>query len=209
TVDLELLQKFPELCWARRQLAAQYTYDLAVQELEKVVKIEAELEKAGHTLPDGPALLKDAQDRLKTAKGLWENHQFGPAYREAQRALRPVRIMMRAQWDRAVYGLDSPVTSPYAVSFYTLPKHWQFMEQIQAATPAANVLHGGDFEAVPGRAVETWYPQENTLDDVVMRADRVSEIPLSSAAAAKPGATAMLTAKEGSQFLVLEVKPKL
>jgi hypothetical protein len=200
TSDLYLVKHFQELCWARRQLAAQYTYDLAVQELAKVAKVEEQLDRIGHPLPDSAALLRDAENRLNVAKDLWEKNQFGQAYREAQRALRPARIMMKAQWDKAVWGLDSAVASPYAVSFYTLPRHWEFMDQVNAAQAAANVLIGGDFETVPGRTQEAWYPQESTLDDVVMRAERVSEL-------GKPGAPILL-AKEGKQFLVLEIKPK-
>ncbi len=208
TSDIALIQHFQELCWARRQLAAQYTYDLAVKELEKVARVEEELEKSGHTLPDGQALMKDAYDRLKAAKALWENHQYGAAYQEAQRALRPARIMMRAQWDKALRGLETPVSSPYAVSFYTLPRHWEFMDQINASSPGANLLTAGDFEVVPGRPVEQWYTQQSTLDEVDLRAERVAEIAVKPPKNAKAGAQTTLTAKEGRQFLVLEIKPK-
>ena len=128
--------------------------------------------------------------------------------------LRPVRIMMRAQWEKGLKGLDSPVASPYAVSFYTLPRHWEFMDEVNAATPTANMLPDGDFETVPGRAQEQWYKQESTLDDVDMQATRVSEIAVKppkvdpkKKAPAQP--QTLLTAKEGRQFLLLEIKPKV
>jgi hypothetical protein len=205
TSDAKLVQYFQELCWARRQLAAQYTYDLAVAELEKVQRVEELLERDGHTILDGQMLLKDARERLAAAKGLWQNHQFGAAYGEAQRALRPARILMRAQWEEAIKGLDSPVSSPYAVSFYTLPQHWDFMRQLRPTTPGTNLLQSGDFEVVPGRAQEAWYPQESTLDDVVLKAERVAQIPITPAKAGDP---AVLTPKEGRQFLLLQVQPK-
>jgi hypothetical protein len=212
TSDVKLIQYFQELCWARRQLAAQYTYELAVQELDKVRQIEEQLEKGGHTLPDGAELLKNADDRLKEAKSLWDNHRYGEAYREAQRALRPVRILMRAQWDKVItnkdFPLDAPVSSPYAVSFYTLPKHWELMAQIKQATPAANMLASGDFETVPGRVQETWTPQESTLDDVVLRASRVTQLVVPAAKNAKPGPPVVWAPAEGKQFLLLEVQPK-
>ena len=209
--DTGLLTDFQNLCAARRQLAAQYSYDLAVQEMEKVVKIEEQLEKAGHSLPDSSMLLKDGTDRLKKAKDHWDNHKFADAYREAQRALRPVRILMRAQWDAATRPLETPVGSPWAVSFYTLPKHWEFMDQVTAAKSGDNLIPGGDFEIVPGRAPETWSSQENTLDDVEMRAERVSQVSMATPIdpkTKKPGARKELKAKEGSQFLLLEIKPK-
>jgi len=108
------------------------------------------------------------------AKDFWDNHQYGPAYREAQRALRPARIMMRAQWEKAIKGLDSPVASPYAVSFYTLPRHWEFMEQVNGATASANMLTDGDFETVAGPDAGAVVKQESTLDEVELRAERAS-----------------------------------
>jgi hypothetical protein len=222
TSDIKLIQHFQELCYARRQLAAQYSYDLAVQELDKLAKIEVQLENSGHTLPDGTLLLKDAYDRLKTAKTMWENHRFSEAYREAQRALRPARIMMRAQWDKAQRPfdkpgdlpsaskpLDTPVASPFGVCIYTLPKHWEFMSEVKNAKPSANVLPSGDFEVVPGRAQETWFHMENTLDDVDMQANYVTEIPVAKLPGAKADYPKVMTAKEGRQFLLLEIKPKI
>jgi hypothetical protein len=210
TSNVNLIEYYQTLCWHRRQRAAQYTLDLAKEELKKVHRVEVLLENAGHTLPDQALLMQDASDRIKAATSLWNSHRFAEAYREAQRALRPARILMRAQWDNAIKGLDAPVASPYAVSFYTLPKHWEFMEQIKNAKPAANMLRAGDFETVPGRVQETWTPQESTLDDVVLRAERVAEFAytITDPKTGKPGPRGTLTAKEGKQFLLLEVTPK-
>src|SRR5260370_41837302 len=119
---------------------------MAFYELEKVVKVQKQLEQLGAAVPDANALLMDSNRRLQKSKELWSARNFGEAYHEAQRALRPVRILMRAQWEKAVRGLDTPVASPFAVSFYTLPKHWPFMEQVRKSTVGANQLRGGDFE---------------------------------------------------------------
>jgi hypothetical protein len=163
---------------ARRQQAAYWTYDMALYELQKVVAIERQLEEQGHTQPDAVALINDAQNRLQNAKKLWENRLFSEAYREAQRGLRPVRILMRAQWEASIKNLDSPVSSPYAVSFFTLPRHWQLMDQISKSVPTTNVLPGGNFEVVAGQDPQSWRLDEPTLDDVEMKADRVTEIQL-------------------------------
>jgi len=176
TADTNLIVRFQEMAKSRRQLAAQWTYDMAVYELQKVLAVEKELEEQGHTLPDSASLIVDAQRRLDEAKHLWDNGLFAEAYREGQRALRPVRILMRAQWDEATKNLDSPVSSPYAVSFFTLPRHWQFMSQVGRATPASNVLPGGNFEIVPQRKQEAWRIEEPTLDEVELAAVRVAEV---------------------------------
>ncbi len=208
TSDTNLVIRFQEQCLSRRQLAVQYTYDQALYEYEKVQKIEDQLEKQGHILPDGVQLMQDVQNRLRTAKQYWDSRLFTEAYREAQRAMRPLRILMRAQWEKAAKQLDSPVSSPFAVSFYTLPKHWEFMEQVYRSVPTANVLPGGDFEIIPERVQDAWRPEDPTLDDVEMTAMRVGEIvkPLSGNPGSTP--TQFELPKQGKQCLMLQIRPK-
>jgi hypothetical protein len=176
TADTQQIVRFQEMAQARRQQAAYWTYDMALYELQKVVAVERQLEEQGHTQPDAAALINDAQNRLQNAKKLWENRLFSEAYREAQRGLRPVRILMRAQWEASIKNLDSPVSSPYAVSFFTLPRHWQLMDQISKSVPTTNVLPGGSFEGIPERTQEAWRLDERTLDDVELIPKRVSEV---------------------------------
>jgi hypothetical protein len=176
-----------------RKLAAQWAHDLALVELEKVVKIEEELEQSKHALPDGQKLIRESQLRLASAVKNWNDGDFQESYLDSQRAAQPLRILMRAQWEKAAGDLDTPVASPYALSFFTLPRHWQFAEQLQQSEPGANVLPNGDFETKPGEAQEAWVPQEVTLpgDGVELSAQRVKELP-----------------HGGQQCLRLEIKPK-
>ena len=160
-----------------------------------------------HRLRDGPQLLKDAQNRLRAARHYWDNRLFGEAYRESQRALRPLRIAMRAQWEQAIKGLDSPVATPYALSYYSLPRHWEMMEQVARSAPALNVLPGGDFETLPQRSQDAWRPEEATLDEVEMTAVRVGEIQRVPTGPANPPSTAELP-KQGQQCLMLQVRPR-
>jgi hypothetical protein len=176
TSDTNLMGRFQDQARAKRQQTAEWSHDMALYEYEKVVKVQAQLEQLGVTIPDANPLLEDSKRRLQKSKELWKTRNFSEAYREAERALRPVRILMRAQWEKAVRGLDTPVASPFAVSFYTLPKHWQFMEQVRKSTVGANRLIGGDFEIVPERKQESWKESRESLDDLVMIADRVTEL---------------------------------
>lgn len=229
TGDNQQVVRFQEMSRARRQQAAQWTYDMALYELEKIVTVEKLLEQQGHTLPDAAALINDAQNRLKVAKQLWDNRLFSEAYREAQRSLRPARILMRAQWDAAVKNLDTPAASPYAASFFTLHRHWEFMEQVTRSVPTTNVLSGGDFEIIPERKQEAWKIDEPTLDEVELVAVRVNEVrapiidkknvadkkkadgkkepPTAKSIQAKPP-TRNEPPHEGRQAAMLQVKPK-
>ena len=183
TSENSIVGRFQTQARLNRQSAAQWSYDMAQVEMKKVIGIEEQLEKQGHYLPDGKQLMDDAQTRLEAARRYWDNRLFNEAYLESQRALRPLRILMRAQWDQAVSeclgpkkGLDSPASSPFAVSFFTLPRHWDFMDQVRRSVPAANVLPGGDFEVDAQRVQDTWRLEEPRLDEVEMVALPVSEV---------------------------------
>src|SRR5207253_3009483 len=105
---------------------------------------------------------------LADAKAAWDANDYAKAYRDAQRALRPLRILMRAEWEEAAKSLgpDAPPTaSPYAVSYYTLPKHWKFRQQLEQCTPGGNKLPGGDFEPSDG-VPAGWREQRLTPDEV-------------------------------------------
>jgi hypothetical protein len=144
---------------------------------------------------------------------------------------------MRAQWEKALRGLDNklldtPTASPYAVSFFTLPQHWRLVEEIRNQRPAANVLPGGDFEAPLGQIQSDWQPQESTLDAVTLLAARVNQVrvdppkaapapskglgPLSASSATTPkpapppppAKATLEPPKEGKQCLMLQIKPK-
>jgi hypothetical protein len=230
TSENSIVGRFQTQARSYRQQAAQWSFDMAQVEMKKALAIELQLEKQGHTLPDGKQLLEDAQTRLEAARRHWDNRLFNEAYLESQRALRPLRILMRAQWDQAVKecfgpkkGLDSPVSSPFAVSFFTLPRHWELMEQVSKSVPGGNVLPGGDFEVDPQHLQDSWRLEEPKLDPVEMIAQRVSEIrvPLTvkpgkdkgdkdksdSPKPATPPTTVELP-KQGKQCLKLEIKPQ-
>jgi hypothetical protein len=177
TANTELIARFQEQAKGRRHLAAQWAHDMAAYELDKVLKVHAQLAQIHQIAPDAVTLIADAQRRLGESRQLWDNRAFPEAYREAQRALRPLRILMRAEWEKAVRGTDSPVVTPYTASYFTLPRHWQMMDQLLAGSWGDNVLPGGDFEALPKRAEETWHLVDPPpLDDVELIAQRVGEI---------------------------------
>jgi hypothetical protein len=177
TSNNDLVARFQEQAKGRRQLAAQWAHDMAAYELDKVLKVHDQLVQLNHSVPDAPGLVSDAQRRLKESRQLWEKRAFADAYQKAQEALRPLRILMRAEWEKAVRGTDSPLTTPYTASYFTLPRHWQMVDQLASATWGKNVLPGGDFEKMPQRPEEAWHLEDPPpLDDVELIAQRVGEV---------------------------------
>jgi hypothetical protein len=187
-----LVPRFQEQQRRMSKVAAQWAHDQAEEEITKVERVYGLLEKGGHTLPDGKQLLERAHGYLDSCEQFRHGGDYGEAYMEAQRAMRPLRILMRAEWDKAVKELSTPVASPYALSFFTLPRHWEFWQEVQQRRAGSNVLPDGDFEATNDRSPEGWLMEEvPSLDDVVFSAMRVKDDP-----------------KSGKQCLLLEMKAK-
>jgi hypothetical protein len=150
------------------QLAAQWTYDLAGVELGKVEKIQSQLRDLGHEVADAASLLAKSRQLLASAKTAWDVQDYHTAYRESQRALRPLRILMRAEWEAAAKSLgpDAPSTaSPYEVSYFTLPKHWKFRALLEQCSPGDNKIPDGDFERTDSIPAG-WRIQQSTPDEV-------------------------------------------
>lgn len=195
TADLSgTIAQFQEQNRQMKRMAAQWAYELAQTELAKVTQVERQLILAKHAPPDTNKLLMDAQKRLQQCVVDFNSGEYGDAYERADEALRPVRILMRDQWEEATkrLGLDTAVSSPYAVSFFTLPRHWQFVDEIRRTTPGSNVLPDGDFELPATTPNSGWATTSTTLDHVTLSMARVSENP-----------------KLGKQCLMLKVAPNM
>jgi hypothetical protein len=176
-------------------LAAQYAHDQAAEEIAKAARVDAELVKLGYPLPDGAPLLARAREWLERCEGHRRNGEHSEAYADAQNALRAIRILMRAHWEQAVRDLSSPVASPYAVSFFTLPRHYQLRDQILHLQAGRNVLPHGDFELPPDQVPPGWSVQEvPSPDKVIPLARRVDKTTV------KP--------HEGRQCLMLKITPQ-
>ena len=202
TADLSgMVVKFQQEQQKLAPSAAQWAYDEAREELAKVEYVNRELEQLGQKLPDGDALLEKARAFLESSLAHRKAGDYAEGCAEADRAQRPLRVLMRAHWERAVKALGGQaVASPYAVSFYTLPRHWRFWDEVSRMRIANNVLAGGDFETPNDQregagwgVTMTPHPQSQTVGDdpVLLTIGRVAEAP-----------------KEGKQCLKLEVKPR-
>jgi hypothetical protein len=155
--------------------AADWMLKLAKEELTKIEAIDTELGKLGVPHKDGPSLLTKARKAIESSERFRSNRQHGEAYAQAEVALRALRVLMRAHWERAVRDLDVPTSSPYAVSFYTLPRHHEFLNELKGRRPATNVLPHGDFEIASGKTQTGWTVQEvASLDPVTTEVRRVT-----------------------------------
>jgi hypothetical protein len=190
-----LIVRFQTMQRQMQSEASQYVLDQAEEELKKALPVDEELRQLGHALNDGDQIIAKAKEELKEGREHRRNHDYAEAYTSAQVVLRSVRVLMRAHWENAMRGLNTPVMTPYLLSYYTLPRHWRFVDEVLRLEAGKNLLPGGDFEMSPEQGQPGWFKQEVVSPDrVEMTARRV-----------KPE---VLHKEGGKQCLLLEVKQK-
>jgi len=156
---------------ARR--AAQLQRDLAVAKLLAVEHAHAQ-RSAHATGPQSVAWLGAARQRIQSSDASLGAGDYPTAYRQAQRAMRPLRLLERAHWEAAVARLPSAVSHPAAVSPATLPAYWTLIEQTVSAPPGPNVLAGGDFEDLDALLRAGWQHFRHAPPDGSAEAELVS-----------------------------------
>lgn len=167
--------------------AAEWTIDLASLELDKVRAISEQLAAAAPPVAGSAVLLRDVETRLEAARAFHAAGRFREAYHEANRSMRPLRQLMRLQWEQAVTAAGGTTATPYGISYFTLPRHWEMVATVKRSTPDQNVLRGGDFEATD----QSWTMTQTTLDEVVLNANYGGAQP-----------------REGARCLDLNITPK-
>lgn len=172
------------------RLAARWALDMAAVEYEKVAAVHGKLTALGVEVKGADSLFKKSVAFHEEARRQFAAELYDKAYAEANRALRPLRVIMHDHWQQAVATLDTPTASPFAVSFFSLPRHWELFHEMQGTKPGANLLPHGGFEfsgQIPAAGVRVdalpgWSARFGTLDRVnvaagVIPADKFDEKP--------------------------------
>ncbi len=127
--------------------AAELQRHLAVHKFNTVQAIAAQL-ATRTSVPALPKWLATARKSLQLCDSQLPAGDALSAALNAQRAMRSLRLIERAYWEGAIKGLVSPVTSPAAVSYGTLPCHWRLIDRLSNCRFSQNQLAGGDFEDI-------------------------------------------------------------
>lgn len=125
---------------------ARLACDQAVYKINRVAGADAELTRLGRKSEDAALWLDEARRSLAEAQRSLANRDFRSAAVQAQRAMRPLRLLERDHWERAVRSLGKPAASPLLASFATLPAHWRFLAELDSAERSRNLLPQGDME---------------------------------------------------------------
>lgn len=142
-----LVAQWQEYNRTHAQLAAQWALDLAAEQYMKVLAVHQQLLNLGIDVRESDRLFFEARKRYGDAQKDFDKEMWDRAHLNATRALRPLRILMRDHWQKAVATLSTPSASPYATSYYSLPLHWRLAQEVRQGQLSANVLDGGDFES--------------------------------------------------------------
>jgi hypothetical protein len=161
------------------ELAARWSLQQAVEQYNKTLSTHDRICQAGGPpVSEAADLFTRSKCSIDAAKEFSDARQWDAAYREARRALRPLRVLMREDWRLATQSLDTPTASPFAVSFYSLPQHWALAKEVGACRPLGTALPYGSFDLSrkapdEGAAVASlpgYKVRKSTLDPVTLEA---------------------------------------
>jgi len=149
---------------------AELERHLAARKLETVESI------AGRLASDAPASrraewIETARNHLQACDAQLASGDILGASQHAQRAMRSLRLVERTCWDVAVRGLASPVSSPGAVGFDTLPWHWRLVDRLAKVRFGPNRVAGGDFEDIETMMRAGWRHTQQAVPNVQTAAD--------------------------------------
>jgi hypothetical protein len=158
TANRNLIEQLRRRVKSIAPASAALWIELAGRKFQRVRAVDGVLEKMGHRQADAPQLLHKARAMLTEAKFALKQKDYDTARQMSGNAMQLLRILQRAHWNDAVRRLTSPVSSPYAVCFQTLPEHWRMVRRLARGKPSdrGNVLRTGDFEDIEKMVADGW-----------------------------------------------------
>jgi hypothetical protein len=135
--------------------AAELQRELAVYRYQNVKALAARM-TVRVNVPRAPAWFDAAAKSLQWCDNQLAAGDIANAALNAERAVRSLRLIERAYWDVTVGRLASPVTSPAAVSFDTLPCHWRVVDRFSTGRFGPNQATAGDFEDIGAMVRAGW-----------------------------------------------------
>lgn len=193
TSDPSMIEQINQRIAAIQDRSANAMVELCRLKLDRVRRVDQELQQLGVGRPDSRQLLGQAKLQYEMAEAKLKQQEYHTARHYAGVAMQLARILQRAHWDHAVAKLPTPLASPYALCFQTLPAHWRLMRSLEKLGKAndTNKLPSGDFEDLDTLIAAGWRHEQRTSTDT------------SSAAELDP------TAKQGRYSLRLAVTPTI
>jgi hypothetical protein len=168
TSDFTLVPRLRAMIRSMARESAMDSLLLAKAKLERVTRVESELEALGRHLPESRELLGRCTQLLKDGERSVEGGNYDPARKTALEAMRLMRIVQRQRWEEAAKSLPAPESSPYLTSYQNLPIHWRLIELIGRIPEyeIRSMLASGDFEDLDQMIEDGWQHGRSGLEGV-------------------------------------------
>jgi hypothetical protein len=151
TSDRAVVEQFRRRTFGLAARCAAVSLDLAKAKRGRVADVYAQLVAMSAGEPDGQATLNRADRMIAEAEVALQRKDYDGARDAADDAMQALRILQRAHWESAVRQFASPLASPHAVCYSTLPDHYRLVAKVGrgvlSSSQEPNKLPSGDFEA--------------------------------------------------------------
>ena len=110
-------------------------------------------------MPNDPTteqLIQQGRHYLQACDQALAARDYRSARMQAERASRPLRLVEKEGWRKAIASVGSPVVTPASACYSTLPWHWAWVNEVHGATSGPNLLAGGDFEDLQAMQAVGW-----------------------------------------------------
>lgn len=173
TSDPSIVDEINQRIALTEERSATVMLELARLKLERVRKIDQQLQQLGVGQPDSRQLLGQAKLQYEMAEARLKQQEYHTARQYAGTVMQLTRILQRTHWDHAVAKQVSPVTSPFTLCFQTLPAHWRLIRAMEKAGKSNDVnrLPSGDFEDLDTVIAGGWRNEQTPVADVKTIAD--------------------------------------
>lgn len=173
TSDPSIVDEINQRIALTEERSATVMLELARLKLERVRRIDQQLQQLGVGQPDSRQLLGQAKLQYEMAEARLKQQEYHTARQYAATVMQLTRILQRAHWDHAVARQVSPVTSPFTLCFQTLPAHWRLIRAMEKSGRSGDVnrLPSGDFEDLDTVIAGGWRNEQTPVADVKTIAD--------------------------------------
>jgi hypothetical protein len=151
---------------------AQAQRAVAEEKVRAAESVQMQLRGVAPPLREADGWLYSANNSLRAADARLAAGALREGYLETRRALRPIALLERTQWARAVeMSGGSPIVGPFTASFASLPEHYQMWRRIQPIRTWQDVLPAGEFENLELLMSSGWRHYQFGQDGVESEAD--------------------------------------
>ncbi len=168
TSDRDIITQLRKKIDTLAEPSAKISVALAKAKLERVTKVDEELQTLGVSQPDAPQILARSRELVEFAEQALSRRDYHGARQMAADAMQLQRILQRAHWNDAVRRMSSPVSSPHTICFQTLPDHWRLVARLGESRMDNdnNLLRSGNFEDINTMVVEKYQHTQKHIDGV-------------------------------------------